>query len=63
MRYGLKYVEEDEVLFGDGTGNHLMGIVPQASLYAPAFAVEHQSDCVGGVSGICASNKRCPRYT
>jgi HK97 family phage major capsid protein len=31
MRYGLKYVEEQEILFGDGTGAHLHGIVPQAT--------------------------------
>jgi hypothetical protein len=30
LRYGLKYVEEQEILFGDGTGTHLNGIVPQA---------------------------------
>lgn len=33
MRYGLKYVEEQEILFGDGTGIHLEGIVPQATDY------------------------------
>lgn len=43
MRYGLKYVEEQEILFGDGTGNHLEGIVPQASAFDPAFAVEAQN--------------------
>ncbi|WP_447896042.1 phage major capsid protein [Vreelandella sp. GE22] len=43
LRYGLKYVEENEILFGDGTGNHLDGIVPQASTFDPAFAVEGQT--------------------
>ena len=43
MRYGLKYVEEQEILFGDGTGAHLKGIVPQASAYDAAFAVEQQN--------------------
>ncbi|WP_236236564.1 phage major capsid protein [Pseudomonas faucium] len=43
MRYGLKYVEEQEILFGDGTGVHLHGIVPQASKYVPAFEVEKRS--------------------
>ncbi|ELQ7093227.1 phage major capsid protein [Salmonella enterica] len=43
MRYGLKYVEEQEILFGDGTGVHLHGIVPQASAFNPAFTVEQQS--------------------
>jgi HK97 family phage major capsid protein len=38
MRYGLKYVEEQEILFGSGASGHLEGIVPQASAFAPAFA-------------------------
>jgi HK97 family phage major capsid protein len=37
MRYGLKYAEESEILFGDGTGVHLHGIVPQATAYDAAF--------------------------
>lgn len=43
MRYGLKYVEEQEILFGNGTGAHLKGIVPQASAYKAAFAVQDQT--------------------
>lgn len=43
MRYGLKYVEEQEILFGDGTGAHLDGIIPQASAYAAEFQVENQN--------------------
>lgn len=43
LRYGLKYVEEQEILFGDGTGAHLEGIIPQASEYAAAFEVEQQN--------------------
>lgn len=43
MRYGLKYVEEQEILFGDGTGAHLEGIIPQASAYAAAFEVAQQN--------------------
>lgn len=43
LRYGLKYVEEQEILFGDGTGNHLEGIVPQASAFSAAFSVESQT--------------------
>lgn len=37
LRYGLKYAEEQEILFGDGTGVHLRGIIPQASAYSHAF--------------------------
>jgi len=43
LRYGLKYVEEQEILFGDGTGAHLDGIVPQATAYSAAFSVAQQN--------------------
>ncbi|WP_394521690.1 phage major capsid protein [Pantoea sp. SGAir0184] len=43
LRYGLKYVEEQEILFGDGTGVHLHGIVPQATAFSAAFSVEQQN--------------------
>lgn len=43
MRYGLKYVEEQEILFGDGTGAHLHGIIPQASIFAPSFIPEKRT--------------------
>lgn len=38
LRFGLGYVEELELLFGDGTGQHLHGIIPQATPYAAVFA-------------------------
>lgn len=37
MRYGIAYAEEAELLYGDGTGAHLTGIVPQATSYAAPF--------------------------
>lgn len=43
LTYGLKYVEEQQLLFGDGTGANLHGIVPQATAYAAAFAPEMQN--------------------
>ena len=43
MRYGLRFVEEQEILFGDGSGAHLHGIIPQASKYKPEFSVEKQN--------------------
>lgn len=43
MRFGLKYVEEQEILFGDGTGVHLHGIVPQATAFDAEFDVEQQN--------------------
>ena len=36
--YGLKYIEEQQILNGDGTGQNLNGLVPQATAFAPAFA-------------------------
>jgi len=34
LRYGLAYKEETQLLNGDGTGQNLLGIVPQATAYA-----------------------------
>lgn len=34
MTYGLALVEEAEILGGDGTGQHLLGLIPQATAYA-----------------------------
>ena len=31
--YGLKYVEEQQLLLGDGTGQNILGIMPQATAY------------------------------
>lgn len=33
LRYGLMFVEELELLKGDGTGSHLLGLIPQATEY------------------------------
>ncbi|RVJ58230.1 phage major capsid protein [Sinorhizobium meliloti] len=37
LLYGLAYVEEGQLLNGDGTGQNLHGIIPQATAYAAAF--------------------------
>lgn len=34
LRYGLAYVEEQQLLNGDGTGQNLLGLIPQASAYS-----------------------------
>ncbi|NYT76547.1 phage major capsid protein [Alcaligenaceae bacterium] len=31
--YGLKYVEENQILAGDGTNQNLLGLIPQATAY------------------------------
>lgn len=41
--YGLKYVEETQLLTGNGTGQNLNGIVPQATAFAPAFNAEDET--------------------
>lgn len=37
LRYGLEYKEEGQLLNGDGTGQNLLGLIPQATAYAAAF--------------------------
>jgi len=37
LLYGLAYVEETQLLNGDGTGQNLMGIIPQATAYSEPF--------------------------
>ena len=39
LRYGLAYKEEQQLLNGDGTGQNLLGIVPQATAFAAPFAL------------------------
>ena len=34
LRYGLAYVEDQQLLYGDGTGLNLKGLMPQAQVYA-----------------------------
>ena len=36
LRYGLSYVEELQLLLGDGTGTNLAGLMPQATAYSAA---------------------------
>lgn len=47
LLYGLAYVEEQQLLNGDGTGQNLMGIIPQATAYAPAFTPAAAANPVG----------------
>ncbi|EOG4614354.1 phage major capsid protein [Pseudomonas aeruginosa] len=35
--YGLKYVEENQILAGDGTGQNLLGLIPQATAFNDAL--------------------------
>lgn len=36
--YGLKYVEENQIIAGDGTGENLLGILPQATEFNAALS-------------------------
>jgi HK97 family phage major capsid protein len=36
-RYGLQFKEEAQLLKGDGTGQNILGVQPQATAFAPAF--------------------------
>lgn len=42
--YGLQRTEEEQVLFGNGTGQNLNGIVPQATAFAPAWNASAETD-------------------
>jgi HK97 family phage major capsid protein len=37
LRWGLKIKEEDQLLYGDGTGENLLGLIPQATAYNTAL--------------------------
>lgn len=37
LRYGLELIEEVQLLYGDGTGSNLLGLIPQASAYVAPF--------------------------
>ncbi|MGQ4273415.1 phage major capsid protein [Terrihabitans sp. B22-R8] len=41
LRYGLAFKEELQLLNGDGTGQNLLGIIPQASAYSAPLNVEN----------------------
>jgi HK97 family phage major capsid protein len=38
LSYGLDYKEEDQLLNGDGTGQNLLGLIPQATAYTNPLA-------------------------
>jgi len=43
LLYGLAYAEENQLLNGDGTGQNLLGLIPSATAYAPAFAPQAET--------------------
>jgi len=43
LRYGVGYAEEIQLLNGDGTGQNILGIRPQATEFSAAFAVQDET--------------------
>lgn len=43
LRYGLEFKEEEQLLNGDGTGQNLYGIIPQASAFVAPITVEDET--------------------
>jgi HK97 family phage major capsid protein len=43
LRYGLQLVEESELLLGDGTGQHLSGLITNATAYSAPFSVSSET--------------------
>ncbi len=39
LTYGLKIAEEDQLLLGDGTGENILGLIPQATAYSNSLDV------------------------
>lgn len=48
LRYGLEFVEEQQLLLGDGTGENLFGMIPQATAYETSrnAAGDNEADTV-----------------
>ncbi|WP_026613404.1 phage major capsid protein [Ensifer aridi] len=49
LRYGLAYVEEGQLLYGDGSGSNLDGLVPNSTAFAAPFTISSATmiDTVG----------------
>jgi HK97 family phage major capsid protein len=58
LLYGVKYVEEDEILNGDGSAGHLNGLMHQATAYAGSGAVsaDQQLDTLLRAQVQCFTN-------
>ncbi|MEJ8573218.1 phage major capsid protein [Microbaculum marinum] len=44
LRYGLEYAEEEELLFGDGTGEHLEGLATVATAFSAPFSASGDTE-------------------
>lgn len=52
MHYGLRLAEETELLYGSGSGEHLYGLVPQATTFAAPFPVDFETPLDNLLQGI-----------
>ncbi len=43
MRFGVQLAEETQVVAGDGTGQNLLGLIPQAQAFSPPFAIQDEN--------------------
>jgi HK97 family phage major capsid protein len=43
MRYGLALAEDTQILLGDGTGENLLGLMPQATAYAAPDGIDNDT--------------------
>src|SRR5690606_39037131 len=41
--YGLKFVEEQQLLTGNGAGQNIHGLIPQATAFVPAFSPQDET--------------------
>jgi HK97 family phage major capsid protein len=46
LRYGLAFKEEQQILNGDGTGQNLLGIIPQATAYVRPTGITPSSETI-----------------
>lgn len=46
LRYGLAFKEEQQILNGDGTGQNLLGIIPQATAYVRPVGVTPSQETI-----------------
>ncbi|WP_033855993.1 phage major capsid protein, partial [Acinetobacter sp. 25977_6] len=46
LRYGLAFKEEQQILNGDGTGQNLLGIIPQATAYVRPTGVTPSQETI-----------------
>ncbi|MEG9312984.1 phage major capsid protein [Klebsiella pneumoniae] len=57
-QYGLRFKEEQQLLSGDGTGANILGILPQATEFAPALTLSNATPNRPSSPG-CSAGRSC----